>query len=207
MVQPTKYAEVRRILERYLVEVVERYGFCPWATSARVNHEIGVEVVWGTPAIDDFVDAIDRSFAAPTIRVAMIVAPELTIDLRALHTLRNRVAEQRPAYGIAEFHPAGAIDLATPARLVPWLRRSPDPLLQCVPLTLLETVRAKSQPDRMLQAQIIQGLAKVPRDVEAQIAEANHATTTAHRAQIEAVLDDITRDRDAAYARAFSACR
>ena len=36
----TRAAEVRRILERYLVEVVERHALCPWARSARERGEL-----------------------------------------------------------------------------------------------------------------------------------------------------------------------
>ncbi len=205
MLEPTKYAEVRRILERYVVEVVAKWQLCPWA---RLGDELAIEVLLGEPTRADWVAAIDRAYASPATRVAMLVAPELVIDRFTFHTVRNQLAEQRPVYGIAEFHPSAALDLATPARLVPWLRRSPDPLLQCVPLSLLDSVRSKSQPDRMLQAQIIQGLAKPPRDVEAQLAEANHATVGVHRAEIEATLDDIARDRETAYARvSINACR
>ncbi len=205
MLEATKYVEVRRILERYVVEVVEKWQLCPWA---RLGDELAVEVLLGPPTLAEWVVALDRAYANPATRVAMLVAPELEIDRIAFHTVRNQLADQRPAYGIAEFHPRAALDLATPARLVPWLRRSPDPLLQCVPLSLLDSVRSKSQPDRMLQAQIIQGLAKPPRDVEAQLAEANHATVGANHAAIEATLEDIARDRAAAYARVeINACR
>jgi len=205
MLEPTKYTEVRRILQRYVVEVVEKWQLCPWA---RLGDELAIELLLGEPPLEVWVAALDHAFSSPATRVAMLVAPELVTDFSAFHTLRNQVSDQRPAYGIAEFHPTAKLDLATPARLVPWLRRSPDPLLQCVPLALLDSVRSKSIPDRMQQAQIIQGLAKPPRDVAAQLAETNHATVAEHRAEIEAALDDIARDRDAAYARvSINACR
>lgn len=201
MVEPTKYAEVRRILERYVVEVVERFQLCPWAAGARLGGEIAVEVVFGAPAPERWLAAIDHAFRDPAIRVAMIVAPELALELPAFRALRDRIVAQRPAYGIAEFHPRAALDLATPARLVPWLRRAPDPLLQCVPLALLDSVRATPLPSRAQQAQILRGLGAPPRDVAAQIAETNHATASAARAAIEEALDAIDRDRAAAYAR------
>ncbi len=198
---PTKYAEVRRILERYIVEVVEAYALCPWARAARTGGEVSVEVIFGEPTDEAWLAAIDAAFAAPMTRVAMIVAPELGLDLATFRAVRDRIAAQRSAYGVAEFHPRAALDLATPARLVPFLRRSPDPLLQVVPLSLLQSVRASEVPDRAQQAQILRGLADPPRDVAAQIAVANHATVRAQHAAIDAILDDIARDRDAAYAR------
>jgi hypothetical protein len=201
MAEPAKSAEARRILERYVLEVVVAYDLCPWARVAWDNGEVSVEVLLGTPGLADWLVAARRLFGSPTTRVAMIVAPELAIELPALRELRDRVAAQLPEAGVAEFHPRAALDLATPARLVPFLRRSPDPMLQLVPLALLDRVRASPLPDRAAQAQILAGTAVPSRDVGAQIAHANHATVTARHAEIEATLADIAADRAAAYAR------
>ncbi|MGN6105360.1 MAG: hypothetical protein ACTHU0_09675, partial [Kofleriaceae bacterium] len=85
-----------------------------------------------------------------------------------------------------------------------------DPLLQLVPLALLQSVRGAAAPvDRARQAQILGGHAAPPRgDVADRIARANHATVAAHHAELAAILDDIAADRRARYARAgFSASR
>ncbi|HEU5024530.1 MAG TPA: hypothetical protein VFV01_06365 [Spirillospora sp.] len=42
--------EVRRLLERYLVEVVEAFELCPWARPARLAGELAVAIAWGEPA-------------------------------------------------------------------------------------------------------------------------------------------------------------
>ena len=52
-----KLAEVRRILDRYVVEVVESFHLCPWAKSARLGGEVAVEVLWGEPSVDAWVEA------------------------------------------------------------------------------------------------------------------------------------------------------
>jgi hypothetical protein len=200
MGESAKSAEARRILDRYIREVVVAHDLCPWARAALADHEIGVEVVLGVPAIADWIAAARRAFA-PAIRVAMIVAPELAIDLAAFRELRDAVADQLPDTGVAEFHPRAALDLATPARLVPFLRRSPDPMLQLVPLALLDGVRSAPLPDRGRQAQILAGTVVESRDVGAQIAAANHATVAARHAEINAALAAIAEDRRAAYAR------
>ncbi len=200
-IDATKVAEVRRILERYMVEVVESYDLCPWARTARVGGELGIEVLFGTPASADWIAAIRRATADPAIRVAMIVAPELDVGLPELRAIRDGVAAALPAYGIAEFHPDAALDLATPPRLVPFLRRSPDPMLQVVPLALLDIVRASPHPDRTTQAKILAGGDAPSRDVAAHIAATNHATVSAEHAAIERALTAIAEDRDTAYAR------
>lgn len=202
MVAATQYAEVRRILNRYVVEVVIAHDLCPWARASLDNGELAVEILLNEPTDAEWLAAARTALATPGARVAMLVAPELAIELPAFHETRNRLAAALPEVGIAEFHPDAALDLATPARLVPFLRRSPDPLLQLVPLALLDSVRASPLPDRAAQAQILRGHAAAPpRDVAAQIATANHATVTAHADAIARVLADIAADRDAVYAR------
>ncbi|HEX3763791.1 MAG TPA: hypothetical protein VHW23_34080 [Kofleriaceae bacterium] len=220
----TRAAQARRILDRYLVEVVERHALCPWARAARERGELAVGLLWGEPALDAWIAEAARLLAAPGTRVAMVVAPETALARRQLATLRDQVAARLPAAGVAEFHPDAALDLATPARLVPFLRRSPDPMLQLVPLALIDDARAtraagaagRSQQARMLggHAALVREPPRDPRrdprrDLADDIAAANHATVAEAHAAIVAVLDDIAADRQAAYARAgiSSACR
>lgn len=196
-----KSAEVRRILDRYLVEVVEAYDLCPWAKSARLAGEITVEIVWGTPSFDAWEAAARQALAVPTTRVAMIVAPDLTIDRAAFAQVRDAIARRVTIAGVADFHPDAPLDLASPSRLVPFVRRAPDPLLQLVPLAILDAVRgAPPTADIAQQAQILGGHAAPPReDVAVRIARANHVTVTATAARIIEVLEDIAQDRRTAY--------
>lgn len=198
-----RLAEVRRLLDRYIVEIVEAYGLCPWAKRARQGGEIAVEVLWGAPDLAAWIAAGERLLAVPGIAVAMIVAPELAATPAELRALRDRVAARLPAAGVADFHPDAALDLASPARLVPFVRRSPDPLLQLVPLALLRSVRgAPPIAARAEQAQMLRGVAPPARaDVADSIAEMNHATVAANAAAIARALDDIAADRRRSYAR------
>jgi hypothetical protein len=197
-----KAREVRRVLERYLVEIVEAYDLCPWARTSRTNGELAVEILWGTPTFQMWVDAANRVFA-PNTKVAMLVAPELAITRSELHDVRDQVAREVGTLGIAEFHPDAAYDGKTPARLVPFLRRAPDPLLQCVPLALLDQVRGPPLTvDRSVQiAMLVKegGLHAVKPDIASRIASANHARV--ERAEVEAKLAAIAEDRAASYAR------
>ena len=191
------------MFERYLTEVVERYDFCPWARLSREGGELAVEVLWGTPTVDTWVAACQLLLARPETRVAMVIAPELSIGSSELHGLRAEVAAGVPSAGVADFHPEAAIDLTTPARLVPFIRRSPDPLLQLVPFALLDQVRAKPSAARLAQqAQILGGHAIPPRpDAADRIAAANHATVSADPENVARTLDSIAADRNASYAR------
>jgi len=160
-----------------------------------------IEILWGTPTIDAWVAAAEALFARTGVQVAMVVAPELVIGAVDLHTLRGEVATQFRTAGVAEFHPDAPLDLETPARLVPYVRRSPDPLLQFVPLSLLANVRGPSASvDRFHQAQALGGVAPPPRrDVADRIAEANHETVSAAHAAITRTLEDIAADRRRSY--------
>ncbi len=207
-----KLAEVRRVLDRYIVEIVETYDFCPWAKSARLGGEVAIEVLWGAPPLEDWIAAGRRLLGKRGTRVAMVVAPELAASTRELRRVRDCVAAAIPSAGVAEFHPDAALDVASPARLVPYLRRSPDPLLQLVPLALLDKVRAyPAVVDLADQAQMLLGLAEPTRvDLADTIAETNHARVQRDVAAIAATLDDIAADRRRSYARvgiAINTCR
>jgi len=203
MVAVSRSAEVLRILERYLVEVVERHALCPWARAAREQGELAAGILWGEPALDAWIAEAERLLALPATHVAMVIAPELAVSREAFSALRDVMAARIPSAGVADFYPTAALDLATPPRLVPFLRRSPDPLLQLVPLALLDAVRTGPPPaDLAQQATMLTGRAEAPRaDIATRIAAANHATAARAHAEISAALDDIAADRRAAYAR------
>lgn len=192
----TRAAEVLRLLDRYLIEVVERHDLCPWARASRERGELATSILWGTPTLDDWATAATRLLAAPATRVALVLAPDLSITRRDLGAIRDALALRLPSAGIAEFHPDAALDLTTPARLVPFLRRSPDPMLQLVPLSLLHAARAAhAAPALARQAAMLTDRAEPARDLTAEIASTNHATVTAHHAALTATLDSIAADR------------
>lgn len=196
-------AEVIRVFERYLTEIVERYDFCPWARLTREGGELAVDVLWGTPTVDAWASACHALLARPEIRVAMVIAPELVITPSDLHGLRAEVAACVPSAGVADFHPEATMDLTTPARLVPYIRRSPDPLLQLVPFAILDQVRGpQGSTKRADQAHILGGHAAPPRpDAAARIAAANHATVSADADEMARTLASIAADRAVSYAR------
>lgn len=195
-------AEVRRLLDRYMVEIVEEYGFCPWARSARTGGEVAVAVLWGTPGVDAWVAAARDLLDRTETRVAMVVAPELALAPADFRALREDVARIVSDAGVAEFHPDAELDAKSPARLVPFVRRSPDPLLQFVPLSLLSSVRASTVTPLSEQALMLGGVANTSsEDVADRIAATNHARVLRDRGAIEAVLADIAADRRCSYER------
>jgi uncharacterized protein YkwD len=134
----------------------------------------------------------------------VLVASAMTVaDLR---DLRDALGGVRPDVALADFHPDAALDLSSAPRLVPFLRRSPDPMLQVVPHRVLDAVKRAPPPAALAtQAAMLAGIAPAPAgSVSEQVARANLMTAQRDAAAMTAVLDDIARDRDDAYAaRAF----
>ena len=196
-----KEAEVRRLLDRYFIEIVEVYGLCPWAKSARTGGEISVAIVWGErPTIDAWVTAATELIARPTTRVAMVVAPELRLTPNELRVDREQVGRAVDTCGVADFHPDVEVDTATPSRLVPFLRRSPDPLLQFVPLKILDVIRRQTAVTLSDQARALGGIAyNNPDDIGDEIAATNHERVLRDGAEMKRLLDDIAADRRRSY--------
>jgi hypothetical protein len=189
--------EARRLLDRYLTEVVERFGLCPWAEPARRRGELRVEIVVAEDAVGEAVTRIAEDAKAT---IGMVVLAASSITPAALRRLRD--ASVRPDVAIADFHPDGAGDLASAARLVPVLRRAPDPMLQVVRWSVLEAARrAPPPPDRAEQARLLAGATATPHEPVADaIARTNHASISAAGLRaLTDVLDDLARDRARAY--------
>lgn len=194
--------EARRLLERYQVEIVERFGLCPWAEPARARGEVSVAVVDGD--VDAAGAALDAFLADASAAIGLVVMPRFAGDPRALRHLRDELlaGERARVLALADFHPVALRDDSAPGRLVPWLRRSPDPMLQAVRHeTLASLRRERTTLASAVQVAAIVGRAPPPRaDPAAAVAVANLALVHAQGDAIAAALDDIARDRDASYA-------
>lgn len=197
---------VRRLLDRYLIEVVEAWGLCPWAFGARQKAELAVELHWGP----DCEPAVAAELARHALhqrgaRVVMLVFPELRGGGPIIEALRDELALLVPEAGVAAFGPHGGLDLSTPAKLVPLLRRSPDPMLQLVPFTILDELRAPLRPAELgQQARLLAGLvAPPPPSMIDNIARRNHAVVAPDgAARLLRALTELSSDRAASYAAA-----
>jgi hypothetical protein len=205
LTEAVRAKEVRRLLERYLVEVVEAWALCPWAYGARQRRELQVEICWGSAGnLAEACTRARRALELSTTRVAMIVFPELGGGRAAIEALREGVARHVPSAGIASFGPHGCADLSTPAKLIPLLRCSPDPMLQLVPFSVLDDLRQqRATPDLSAQARALVGLGGLAQvSMVDSIALRNHAALSGDgAAALQRTLADIARDRVAGYAR------
>ena len=159
-------------------------------------------MLWGEPSLEQWLASARELLAREGTAVAMVIAPELPGSPAELRALRDRVAAAIPTAGVADFHPGAGLDLATPARLVPALRRSPDPLLQLVPIAMLDAIRnPQLAADRAEQARILGGIADAPRgDIADGIAQRNFDRIASRADAFAAKLAELAADRARSYA-------
>lgn len=191
--------EARRLAFRYLTEVVERYDFCPWAAPARARGELWMEVI----DADDAAGAIERFLAAPGAVIGLIIVPGLPGPPAALRQVRDQLlaGPLGRLVALADFHPGAELDRSHPSRLVPFLRRAPDPMLQAVRHVDLASLHRRPPPMSAAdQAAVLAGKS-VPafHDPIAAVAATNLATFEAHVAELLPVLDDVHSDRARTY--------
>jgi hypothetical protein len=208
--------------ERYAVEVVERFNFCPWARSARESGNVTLRVVFSVDH-DDFDESLwflnDLHEQAPAtgaeVDVALFIYPLLDLDrlgfedyARRLRTRAEAGQKKLDAFAMAAFHPTAGADLSHPDRLVPFVRRSPDPTLQLVRKSALSSIKGLASGTAFLDVSALTPAAfkalqqPAPKPVRERIAEQNLASVRgAGTEAVEAVLTDIARQREAAHER------
>jgi len=206
--------EALRVHRRYQLEVVEALGLCPWAERARMEGKVRERVLAQTEDanVAPSVRAIDELGDDPSAEVVFLVYPRLRLGRSAFDDFASRVraadAERHPLGSVpfvfAVFHPDAEPDTVDAERLIPFLRRTPDPTLQLVRSSALDAVRSvASQGTQFVSIAAVEaslsGAAPLP-PLRERIARANLAT--ARRMGVEAlrrILDEIRRDRDEAY--------
>jgi hypothetical protein len=185
-VTPSLVAEALRVNARYVDEVVVGWDLCPWAARAwrdgQVERRVFVEAAPDAAAVATFVAELA---ALPACAVGLAIFPRVAATVGAWESFAERVRRAGGPFVVAAFHPhyrAGGGPVANAAQLVSLIRRTPDPTLQLV------------------RASLVDDLARGGRDLSAEIARDNYATVEARDpAALSALLDDIRRDRDAAY--------
>jgi hypothetical protein len=210
--------EAVRVYERYATEVVEAFQLCPWARRARQDGRVRTCVVTHVrPRVQALLDQMDQIFADPRIEVGLLLLPRAPWErndfrrfvsrVRAAHEARHAASGQPgpPPLAMAAFHPDAQPDLVSAARLVSFLRRTPDPTIQIVRQAVLASVRGTETSGAVYAPRAVLDLTTLAFErtlpLADRVAEANLATVTrVGVAHLEAILDDIRADRDRAYA-------
>jgi hypothetical protein len=209
---------VSRIYERYAVEVVERFDLCPWAERARRSGRVRPRVLFESDptAFGSSLEAITQLAADDQVEVGLLLYPCLRLGRRDfehyLRILRQADSERHPAgelpFAMAAFHPDAEPDLGSADRLVPFVRRSPDPTIQIVRKRVLDEVNGGTQTGTSFVDVLHLGVAgtaaacpvRESTSIRQWIGERNFATIErVQPAALEAIFADIARDRAATY--------
>ncbi|HVU03373.1 MAG TPA: DUF1415 family protein [Polyangiaceae bacterium] len=212
-------AEALRVYRRYQREIVEGLNLCPWAAQARRAGNVREVVLLG--------DSLDT--AAPlaalsdlagdaSVEIGLLLFPRVAASApefeRYVSALSRTDQERRPLgtapFALAAFHPESPADPSDPERLIPFLRRSPDPTIQVVRLAALDRVREGFNEGTAfvdVTQLMARGLtADDTLSLRERIARANAKTVSELGVpHVTTLLDAIRRDRDAAYARILGA--
>ena len=204
--------ELLRLNDRYVIEFVEAFGLCPFARTARERGSSVRRVLWlDRLEPGALVAYAERELAAiEGLEVAQVILPalactpsefqRLATEVNRLHA--ERAAPNRPLFVLAPFHPAASYSDASGARLVPFFRRTPDPTLQCVRLSVLDHIhdqrpRGTRFFDGSPEAWEALGAEPVSPSVTEQITQSNFrvAVERGQLAKMRAVLADIFAER------------
>lgn len=210
--------ETKRLYQRYATELIEAFDLCPYASRARLDRRTAeVVLTGGSPSDEEVLEQVRTLGREQSVEVAFAIFPRLVIERLALNAWveRLRHAHQAEPGGLIMtmegFHPDAPPDLSTAGRLVPFLRRTPHPTIQLTRLSALERVR-RSAPHGtgfvdLASVDLRAFLAQpIPDSVSERIAHGNREKVLeVGVAALEAVLDDIFRDRDETFARLSSA--
>jgi hypothetical protein len=169
---PPPQAAVQAVHDRYQREVVEGLGLCPFARRSRelgrvhrpvfmIEHEVRLEPREVAAALVELVathldaEIVLLTFPLPTGHAWYEVA-RFERFLSELREVWQAWPPPRDFYMVA-FHPRPHLAperRLTADSLVPLLRRSPDPVIQCVDAAMLDRVRRQAQEtarERMLK--------------------------------------------------------
>ena len=211
-------AEALRIYRRFAIEVVEGLGLCPWAEHARKSGRVTERVLLvQEPDVGAAQSAIAEHAEDESVELLLLIFPRLALSRRGFEHYvaelaraeANRNEVGKVPFAMAAFHPDAGADLSDAERLIPFLRRSPDPTIQLVRRSVLEAVRERAPEGtefvdvRLFDPKLFAAV-KTP-SLRARIAEENLRTVRrVGVAEIERILADIRADRDASYARALA---
>jgi hypothetical protein len=205
--------EALRLYRRYQIEVVEECGLCPWAPRARIDGKVRERVLLQTDDADvtPAMTAIRELAADDGAEIALLLFPRIGASRGAFERFVTRVQEadarEHPLGAIpfvfAAFHPQARPDLSEAERLVPFLRRTPDPTIQLLRAAAVDRVREGTpQGTQFVDARLLDVSAAPSLPLRERIARANLGTVTRMGVgTMTALLDAIARDREETYRR------
>ena len=206
--------EVLRINDRYVHEVVEAFDICPYARGARTGGAVERQVLLDEKpdlaATLCAIDAVDGKSMIALLLFPRVESDASTFDrfvgeLRAADSARH---DGRAPFAMAMFHPDAPYGTDSPARLVLFFRRTPDPTIQLVRFSALDAVKGTAPSGgKILFDWTPRGFAELDRranelPVSERIARDNFALIARDTpVRLQRIYDDIRADRTRSYAR------
>jgi hypothetical protein len=209
-----RHAERAAILathDRYVVEVIEGLNLCPFARRCRESgrlQRVIFDLLAPQPSPERCADALaEISGEHPDVEVVLLTfltpdghpwleAEVFEEHLRALRDAYTaRLAAGRgPRYYMVSFHPKPRGDLSRPLTqdsLVPRIRRTPDPVIQCIRADLMDDLRRQAQI--AAEARFRAEIERLPPDLRAMLA---HAVQSDPELSSEIARNNFTRVGD-----------
>ncbi len=204
--------EALRVYRRYAREMVEGLNLCPYAEQAKKSGQVVERVILERePTYETARAALDELVASEAIDIGLLIYPRVQLGRSGFDRFvsdfqaRDQASRElgKVPFAMAAFHPQAPADTTAAERLVPFIRRTPDPTIQLVRRAALDRVRGGGDGTQFLDPTAdLEQLLKSKPSLRKRIASANLATvqelTVDHVARL---FDDILRDRNDAYAR------
>jgi hypothetical protein len=201
--------ETLRLNHRYLVEIVEAFGLCPWAERTRTEQRLARAVLLQTTTQPEAaVQRISAWSEEQHVDVGLLIFPNLRLGRSEFERFSGAVGAaysalaplQSPKMALAAFHPAAEANFQSPERLVPFVRVTPDPTIQVVRIRALERVRSRESGGTQYidpkEFTLDQLTTPEPPGLRARIARANWETLSAQLTEVQRVHEDIRRDHE-----------
>jgi hypothetical protein len=205
--------EATRLHDRYVVEIVEQFGLCPWATRARLGVRLRVEVGLQTDDTDAAMalGALSRWALDQSMEVGFLLFPRLALARAEFDRFTSKIRSEEATrhelgtapFAMVAFHPEARPSLEDPERLIPFLRRTPDPCIQVIRIAVLERVRG-SVPEgtQFMDVALLDAAVTGPPEVSVRDRVGRANLETARRVGVDELrrcMDEIRRDRDETY--------
>ena len=215
--------------ERYVTDVVEALNLCPFSRRARERGEV-VRMTWTADEVRDDPERVAAAFTQRALDQRDLAIGLLTFvtwgeddpwhDPRAFDAFRRAVHDAYsadpalPSFHMVTFHPRLTIRPGAPLNpqtAVALLRRTPDPVIQCVRASVLDAIQAegreRARAERAAQlADVLETLpesmraaiecSEVEDPISASIARRNHELVAQTPERLEGLIGALIRARE-----------